>query len=240
MSTAHVGTRHGYNRAMTFDSTLTDAIGAYGAWIVGGAVAVESMGIPVPGETMLITAAVFAGTTGQLNVADVVLAAIFGAIAGDNAGFLIGRTVGFRWLVRHRSRLRLTTRRLKLGQYLFLRHGGKVVFFGRFVAILRVLAALLAGLNCMTWGRFLLFNALGAIVWAGAYGLGAYAFGQTLATALNDIGLVLGIIAAAAVVVMLVVARRIERRMEDEAERALPGPLQGPGGCALPVAAESE
>jgi membrane protein DedA with SNARE-associated domain len=198
------------------------------------------MGIPVPGETMLITAAVFAGTTGQLNVADVVLAAIFGAIAGDNAGFLIGRTVGFRWLVRHRSRLRLTTRRLKLGQYLFLRHGGKVVFFGRFVAILRVLAALLAGLNCMTWGRFLLFNALGAIVWAGAYGLGAYAFGQTLATALNDIGLVLGIIAAAAVVVMLVVARRIERRMEDEAERALPGPLQGPGGCALPVAAESE
>ncbi|HEY9462446.1 MAG TPA: DedA family protein [Vicinamibacterales bacterium] len=225
---------------MTFDSTLTDAIGAYGAWIVGGAVAVESMGIPVPGETMLITAAVFAGTTGQLNVADVVLAAIFGAIAGDNAGFLIGRTVGFRWLVRHRSRLRLTTRRLKLGQYLFLRHGGKVVFFGRFVAILRVLAALLAGLNCMTWGRFLLFNALGAIVWAGAYGLGAYAFGQTLATALNDIGLVLGIIAAAAVVVMLVVARRIERRMEDEAERALPGPLQGPGGCALPVAAESE
>src|SRR4030095_4010058 len=154
------------------------------------------MGIPLPGETMLVTAAVYAGTTGKLNVAHIVLAAIIGAIAGDKAAFWIGRTVGFRWVVRHRSRLRLTTRRLKLGQYLFQQHGGKVVFFGRFIAVLRALAALLAGINCMTWGRFLLFNALGGIVWAGAYGLGAYAFGETLATALNRLGVVLGIAGA--------------------------------------------
>jgi membrane protein DedA with SNARE-associated domain len=222
---------------VTFDSTLTNAISTYGAWIVGTAVAVESMGIPVPGETMLVTAAVYAGTTGELNVAHVILAAIIGAIAGDNAGFWIGRTVGFRWVVRYQSTLRLTTRRLKLGQYLFLRHGGKVVFFGRFVAVLRALAAVLAGLNCMNWWRFLLFNALGGIVWAGAYGLGAYAFGETLVSALSRIGIVLGIAAAAAVVVALVVARRFERRLEDAAERALPGPLQGPGGCAPPLAA---
>ncbi len=220
--------------------TLTDAIGTYGAWIVGSAVAVESMGIPVPGETMLVTAAVYAGTTGELSVAHVVLAAIIGAIAGDNAGFWIGRTVGFRWVLRHRSRLRLTTRRLKLGQYLFLRHGGKVVFFGRFVAILRALAALLAGINCMSWARFLMFNVLGGIVWAGSYGIGAYAFGETLASALSSLGVVLGIAAAAAVVAVLVVARRFERRLEDMAERALPGPLEGPGGCAPPVAAEGE
>jgi membrane protein DedA with SNARE-associated domain len=225
---------------VTFDSILSNAIGTYGAWVVGSAVAVESMGIPVPGETMLITAAVYAGTTGELNVAHVVLAATIGAIAGDNAGFLIGRTVGFRWVLRYRSRLRLTTRRLKLGQYLFLRHGGKVVFFGRFVAILRVLAALLAGVNCMTWGRFLLFNALGGIVWAGAYGLGAYAFGQTLANALSSIGVFLGIVAAAAVIAGLMLARRFERRLEDAAERAFPGPLQGPGGCVPPVALEGE
>jgi len=222
-----------------FESTLTNVIATYGAWIVGGTVAVESMGIPVPGETMLVTAAVYAGTTGELSIAHVVLAAIVGAIAGDNAGFWIGRTVGFRWVVRHRSRLRLTTRRLKLGQYLFLRHGGKVVFFGRFVAVLRALAALLAGINCMTWGRFLLFNALGGIVWASAYGLGAYAFGERLVRALSRVG-VLGIAAAAAVVVALLVARRFERRLEDTAERALPGPLVGPGGCAPPVAAEGE
>ncbi len=114
------------------------------------------------------------------------------------------------------------------------------MFFGRFVAVLRVLAALLAGVNCMTWGRFLLFNALGGIVWAGAYGLGAYAFGQTLATALSSIGVFLGIVAAAAVVAGLVLARRFERRLEDAAERAFPGPLHGPGGCAPPVALEGE
>jgi membrane protein DedA with SNARE-associated domain len=136
--------------------------------------------------------------------------------------------------------LRLTPRRLKLGQYLFLRHGGKVVFFGRFVAVLRALAAVLAGINCMTWGRFLLFNALGGIVWAGAYGLGAYVFGETLASALSSLGVLLGIAAAAAVLVAFVVARRFERRLEDIAERALPGPLEGPGGCAAPVAADGD
>ena len=218
---------------MAFESTVISAIGTYGAWMVGGVVAVESMGIPVPGETMLVTAAVYAGATGKLSIAHVVLAAIVGAIAGDNAGFWIGRTVGFRWVMRHRSTLRLTTRRLKLGQYLFLEHGGKVVFFGRFIAVLRAFAALLAGLNCMDWARFLLFNALGAIVWAGAYGIGAYAFGNTLARALGTIGVLLGIAAAGAVVAGLVVARRYERRWEDAAERALPGPLERPGGvCA--------
>ena len=224
---------------MPFDSTLTDAIGTYGAWVVGSAVAVESMGLPVPGETMLVAAALYAGSTGELNIAHVVLAAMIGAIVGDNAGFWIGRTIGVRWVVRHRSRLQLTIRRLKLGQYLFLRHGGKVVFFGRFVAVLRVLAALLAGLNCMNWWRFLLFNALGGIVWAGAYGLGAYAFGETLTSALSRIGLIVGVAAAIAVVAALVIARRFERRLEDAAERALPGPLRGPEGCA-PVAAEGE
>jgi membrane protein DedA with SNARE-associated domain len=220
---------------MVFDSTLMNAIRAYGAWLVGGAVAVESMGIPVPGETMLITAAAYAGASGKLSITHVVLAAIAGAVAGDNVGFWIGRTVGFRWVMRHRSTLRLTTGRLKLGQYLFLRHGGKVVFFGRFVAVLRALAALLAGLNCMAWDRFLLFNALGAILWASAYGLGAYAFGETLANALTNMGVILGIAAAAAVVAALAVAHRYERRWEDIAERALPGPLDGTGSCEEPT-----
>jgi membrane protein DedA with SNARE-associated domain len=211
---------------MTFDSTLTDAIGAYGAWIVGGAVAVESMGIPVPGETMLITAAVFAGTTGQLNVADVVLAAIFGAIAGDNAGFLIGRTVGFRWLVRHRSRLRLTTRRLKLGQYLFLRHGGKVVFFGRFIALLRTYAALLAGANNMPWPKFFLFNATGGVVWACIFGIGGYLFGSLIERYAGPVGIILLVGAVLAGIVGIVLSRRHEHMLIERAERALPGPLK--------------
>ena len=124
--------------------------------------------------------------------------------------------------MRHQSTWPLTTRRLKVGQYLFLRHGGKVVFFGRFVAILRALAAFLAGLNGMEWRRFLLFNALGAIVWAGGYGIAAYAFGEQLTDTLHKAGIVLAC-AAAVVIAAFVGARRYERRLEDEAERALPG-----------------
>jgi membrane protein DedA with SNARE-associated domain len=214
---------------MPFDSTLVNAVHSYGAWLVGGVVAIESMGIPLPGETMLVAAALYAGASAKLSITHIVLAAIVGAIAGDNVGFWIGRTVGVRWVMRHRSTLRLTTRRVKLGQYLFLQHGGKVVFFGRFVAVLRALAALLAGLNDMEWNRFLLFNALGAIVWASVFGIGAYVFGQQLADALSTAGVILGIAAAVAVVVAFVVARRYERRLEDVAERALPGPVDPHG-----------
>jgi len=227
-------------QAVLFDASVMNALSTYGAWVVGGAVAVESMGVPVPGETMLVTAALYAGTGGQLSVTQVVLAAVVGAVAGDNAGFWIGRTAGLRWVMRHPSRLGLTPRRLKLGQYLFRRHGGKVVFFGRFIAVLRVLAAFLAGLNGMDWGHFMIYNASGAIVWASAYGIGAYVFGETLANALRSIGVVLGIATAAAVVGTLVMARRFERRLEDKAEHELPGPLQGPGGGAPLVTADRE
>ena len=211
---------------MTLDSTLIDAISTYGAWLVGAAIAVESMGIPVPGETMLISAAVYSGASGKLSITHIVLAAIVGAIAGDNAGFWIGRMVGVRWVMRHQSTWPLTPQRLKVGQYLFLRHGGKVVFFGRFVAILRALAAFLAGLNGMEWRRFLLFNLLGAIVWAGGYGIAAYAFGEQLTNALHKAGVALAFVGAAVVIALFVGARQYERRLEDEAERALPGPLQ--------------
>src|SRR4030095_11267920 len=166
------------------------------------------MGIPLPGETMLVTAAVYAGTTGKLNVAHIVLAAIIGAIAGDNAGFWIGRTVGFRWVVRHRSRLRLTTRRLKLGQYLFLKHGGKVVFFGRFVAVLRALAAFLAGANRMPWPRFFAFNVAGGIVWATAYACAAYGLGTRVHALVGPVGFASLLLAAAFLVWLFVFMRR--------------------------------
>jgi membrane protein DedA with SNARE-associated domain len=211
---------------VTLDSTLIDAIRTYGAWIVGGAIAIESMGIPVPGETMLITAAVYAGTSGKLSITHVIAAAIAGAIIGDNLGFWIGRMVGVRWVMRHQSTWPLTPRRIKVGQYLFQRHGGKVVFFGRFVALLRALAAFLAGLNGMDWRRFALFNVLGAIVWAGGYGIAAYAFGEQLTNALHEAGSVLAVVGVAVVIAAFIGMRRYERRLEDEAERALPGPLE--------------
>src|SRR5689334_19326894 len=123
------------------------------------------MGLPVPGETTLVTAAIYAATTGRLNIWLVIAAAATGAIVGDSVGFWIGRAFGHRLLLKYGSLLRLTPRRIKLGQYLFQRHGGKVVFFGRFLALLRALAALMAGINYMDWRRFLLFNVTGGIAW---------------------------------------------------------------------------
>src|SRR5690348_7920177 len=107
----------------------------YGYWMVAAVVALEGMGLPLPGETTLVAASIYAGETGQLGIGPVVLAAFLGAVAGDNTGFWIGRFIGHRLVAGWGRHIGVTERRLKIGQYLFWRHGGKVVFFARFVAI---------------------------------------------------------------------------------------------------------
>lgn len=209
---------------MTVD--LPHLIHTYGYWAVFGVVGLESLGVPVPGETMLIAAATFAGATHRLDIGFVIVAAAAGAIAGDTAGFWIGRGVGWPLLHRYGGRVGLTEPRLKLGQYLFLRHGGKVVFFARFIAALRAFAALLAGANRMPWRRFLIFNALGGIVWASLIGIGADLFGHQLHKFAGPIG---GVLLAGAVVVAIagfIFVRRHEQALIAEAERALPGPIR--------------
>ncbi len=205
------------------DAFLKSLIAAHGGWIVAVVVGLESVGLPLPGETTLLTAAVYAGSTGRISIFSVVIAAALGAIAGDNIGFWVGRDLGYPWIRRHAPVLRLTPRRLKLGQYLFHRHGGKVVFFGRFIAVLRTFAALLAGINRMGWKRFLFFNAAGGVLWAAGYGFLAYSLGQTLSRFTGPLNLVLlgGTAAAAGGGVLFV--RRHEQRLEDRAERALSG-----------------
>lgn len=195
----------------------------YGAVML--AVGIESMGIPFPGETTLVAAAAYAGGTHKLNIGFVIAAAAAGAIIGDNIGFWIGREFGFRLLIRYGKYVRLTERRIKLGQYLFLRYGAEVVFFGRFVAVLRALAAFLAGANRMTWPRFLVFNALGGIVWSGAYGFGAYLLGKQIHRLLGPVGAGLGVIAVILIVAGIVFLRHHEEQLADAAERAFPGPL---------------
>src|SRR5436305_12847379 len=157
---------------------LHQLLGTYGYWAVFVFIAIESTGIPFPGETMLLAAAIYAGTTHHLSIFLVIMAAAIGAILGDNLGFLLGRSGGYRLLHRYGRYIRLDERKLKLGQYLFMKHGGKVVFFGRFIAVLRAWAAFLAGTNQMMWPRFLLFNALGGSVWAILIGLGGYYLGD--------------------------------------------------------------
>jgi len=213
---------------------LTHLLNAYGYWAVLLFVAIESTGIPFPGETMLIIAAIYAGTTHHLAIPFVIAAAAAGAILGDNLGFWVGREGGYRLLRRYGRYIRLEERRLKLGQYLFRQHGGKVVFFGRFVAVLRAWAAFLAGTNRMPWPRFLAFNAAGGIVWATLYGLGGYALGDNVHRLTGPVGLVAVALGALAIVAAIVYLRRNEARLQEEAERALPGPLDAyqPGGAS--------
>jgi membrane protein DedA with SNARE-associated domain len=211
-----------------------EALATYGYLAVFAFVGIESLGIPFPGETMLFTAAIYAGTSGNLSIALVVAAAATGAIVGDNIGFGIGHWGGYRLLVRYGKYVRLDQARLKVGRYLFYRHGGKVVFFGRFVSVLRTYAAFLAGVNRMPWGRFLVYNAAGGIVWATLYGTGAYYLGREIERVGKPFGIAIAVAAVIVVVVAFIFVRRSETRLEAEAERAFPGPLEGfPGGRPL-------
>ena len=189
-------------------------------------VGIESLGVPFPGETMLITAAVFAAT-GHLSIVGVILAAIIGAVVGDNIGFGIGWYGGYPILRRYGKYVRLDQAKLKVGRYIFMRHGAKVVFFGRFVSVLRTYAAFLAGTNHMRWRRFLVANALGAIVWATLYGVGAYLASATIAKLNTPVAIALGVIAVVVIVLAGFFVRTNIKRLEAVAEEALPGPLEG-------------
>jgi membrane protein DedA with SNARE-associated domain len=189
-------------------------------------VMVESVGIPLPGETMLLTGAIYAGSTRHLVVGYVIAAAALGAIAGDNVGYLIGREGGFRLLRRYGKYIRLDDRKLKVGHYVFLRHGGSVVFFGRFIAVLRTLAALLAGVNRMPWWRFSLANAAGGLLWATVYGVLGWALGDAVQQIQGKAAILLGVAGVAAAIAGVAFAVSHEQQLEDEAELALPGPLE--------------
>jgi membrane-associated protein len=160
-------------------------------------VGVESIGIPVPGETALITAGVLA-RDGQFNITAVIAVAAAAAIIGDNIGYVIGR-VGGRRLLEHPGPLESHRRNLiAKGEPFFARHGAKAVFLGRWFAGLRIAAAWLAGVNRMHWAVFLFWNALGGIAWATTIGLAAYALGPAAGTLFKTVGL-----AGIAVVVVL-------------------------------------
>jgi membrane protein DedA with SNARE-associated domain len=205
--------------------TLTHLLDAYGYWAIAAVIAVESAGIPLPGETVLVVAATYAGQAHRLDISWIIVAAASGAVLGDNLGYLAGRGLGFRLLRRYGRAIRFDERRLKLGIWLFRRYGVLVVFLGRFVAVLRAWAAFLAGTNRMPWGRFLVANAGGGILWAAVVGLLAYTGGEQaarLSGAARWVALGLGV---AALVAGVLFVRRHEKRLEDEAERAIPGPL---------------
>ena len=196
---------------------LSHLLEHYGYGVVFVVIGLEAMGVPLPGESMIIAASVYAATTGRLDIVILIACAAAGAIMGDNAGYLIGRWAGFPLLTRYGSRVGLNDRRLTLGQWLFRRHGGKVVFVGRFIAVLRTFVALMAGASRMEWKTFLLWNAVGGVAWSVLYGTGAYLLGNAAKRVQGPLGFAMAGIAVVVVGVSIVVLRRNEKRLEDRA-----------------------
>src|SRR2546430_13667475 len=189
----------------------------HGLPILFAVVLIESFGIPLPGETALIAFGVLAAQ-GHYSIASVIAIAAAGAIVGDNLGYwLIGRLGGralfgrWRWLNQYSDRV------LPRAESLMARHGGKTVFFGRFVSILRYTVAWVAGLSRMSWWRFLFWNAAGGIAWAASVGLIAYYRGPAAASAIQSYRLYAGAAIVVAVVVGWLVVRyargRVEKRL---------------------------
>jgi undecaprenyl-diphosphatase len=152
---------------VTVVGDLLELIGRYGYLVIFLGVMAESAGVPLPGETVLIVSGALAHR-GVLDLGDVMFFGILGAVTGDQVGYWVGRKGGRPFVLRWGRYLWITSQRLASAQAFFDRHGGRAVFFARFITGLRVFAALAAGTSRMPWGRFALYNALGGTVWATA------------------------------------------------------------------------
>src|SRR5215218_3041320 len=167
---------------------MTDLLVEYGLILLFALVAMESAGVPLPGETALVAAAILA-QRGHYSLVAVIVVAAAAAIVGDNVGYWIGRKGG-RALLRRTPIVRgYFERALPPSERFFRRHGAKTVFLGRFIAILRVTAAWVAGISHMPWWRFLLWNAAGGIAWSILVSVVAYVFGRAAADAIGRYGL---------------------------------------------------
>jgi membrane protein DedA with SNARE-associated domain len=199
--------------------------------VIFALIAIETMGIPVPGETALIAGAL-AAHNGTLSIEILVALAAIAAILGDNVGFAIGRHYGRRLFEKpgiwYDQRLGL----LEVGEPFFANHGPKAVFLGRWVSGLRIASAWLAGMNRMEWPTFLFWNALGGIFWAAGVGFGAYFAGHAFETVISKIG-VYGAVAVGVAFIAFVAwrhrrhsaelkerGRKVRERREAEARAA--------------------
>ena len=191
---------------------MTNLLLDYGLVLLFLLVAIESAGIPLPGETALITAAVLAHD--HYGIEWVIAVAAAAAIFGDNVGYWLGRLGGRKLLERFDFTRRYAERALPPAERFFKRHGGKTVFFGRFVAFLRITSAWLAGISRMHWWQFFAWNALGGIVWAAGTGLLAYWAGKAAADAVQRYGLYAVVVLVVLGVIALVGIRFWRKRVE--------------------------
>jgi membrane protein DedA with SNARE-associated domain len=195
-----------------FLNSLSSPLMHYGLWAILLLVLVEDFGIPVPGETVLIAGAVFAGS-GRLNIVAVGVVGFCAAVVGDNIGYAIGRFGGRALVDRWGKYVFLTPERLDKAEAFFERHGSKIITIARFIEGLRQANGLIAGITEMYWLRFLAFNALGAALWVGAWVSIGYFAGQHITTIYNAITTYSLYVAIAAVVAIAAwIALRVRRR----------------------------
>jgi membrane protein DedA with SNARE-associated domain len=197
-----------------FVRELTPFIHRWGYLAVFGTIFLEDFGLPLPGETMLITAGVLAGL-GQLRIVPLLLVAWTAAVLGDNLGYVIGLTGGRRLVLRWGRYVFVTRKRLQTIERFFDGHGGKVVLVARFVEGLRQLNGLVAGISGMSWPRFLVFNAVGAALWVCCWGLASSIAGahlEAIGTAVGRAELILAIVVVAALLGGLGIRHLTRRR----------------------------
>jgi membrane protein DedA with SNARE-associated domain len=206
--------------------SIAHLIHAYGLIVVAVLVGLECVGLPFPGETVLIAASVIAGTEHDLNIISVILTAGGASIIGRMIGYVVGREFGYWLLLRYGGYLWITESRIKLGQYLFLRHGGEIIVLAQFLPVLRSIAGILAGANHMPWPRFMLTNIIGAFLWATLYGVIVYSLGREVERFSGWMVLVFAIVLLLLIVGAATFVRRNEAQLITEAEKALPGPLK--------------
>jgi membrane protein DedA with SNARE-associated domain len=216
--------------------SVAHLIHAYGLLVVAGFIGLESMCIPLPGETALIVSSVIAGRTHELNIIAIILTATGASLIGRMIGYAVGAQFGYWLLLRYGSYVRISESRIKLGQYLFLKYGSGIIIVAQFIPVLRAIVGILAGANRMPWRRFVVASAVGAGLWATLFGFGGYTFGRQFAHLARSWWLFSGpsgwvLFGIAAVIVALVLASfvgRHEAQLTAKAERALPGPLRSP------------
>lgn len=207
--------------ALFSPQTLQDALNLLGYPAVTLFIMIESTGIPFPGESMLLLASFYSAIDSQLQLPIIIACAAFGAIVGDNFGFYIGRSGGRAFIERFGKYLFLKPQHLDYAEKYFRKHGNKTVFFGRFIAVLRIWAAFLAGVNHMRWRTFLFYNAAGAIAWAIIVGTLGYLAGRVFQNnyaqverLASTVGWITGSIAVAAIAIAIIIFRIHRKRQK--------------------------
>jgi membrane protein DedA with SNARE-associated domain len=189
-------------------------------YLLPAVIGLESMGVPSPGETALILASVLA-SEGKLNIVLVLVIGISSAIVGDNIGYWLGRKIGREVLEAPGPFRKRRVRLIATGDRFFAKHGGKAVFLARWVALVRVAAAWLAGINEMKFIHFFAWNALGGITWGITFGLVGYFGGRGAADAITRYGVVAAIVLGALIVLALIGSKVREKRAEHRADAEL-------------------